>query len=107
VLVFIISFAIGLGPVFWLLAAEIFPLEVRSLGMGIASFCNWGANFIVALTFPILLANLGGSIVFWLYGAFSLIALLFIRVYVPETKGKSLEEIEAYWRGGQTTHAKA
>jgi len=98
VLVFIVSFAIGLGPVFWLLAAEIFPLEVRSLGMGIASFCNWGSNFIVALTFPILLTNLGGSIVFWLYGAFSLIALLFIWAYVPETKGKSLEEIEAYWR---------
>lgn len=103
VLVFIVSFAIGLGPVFWLLAAEIFPLEVRSLGMGIATFCNWGANFIVALTFPILLTSLGGSIVFWLYGVFSLAALVFVYGYVPETKGKSLEQIEDYWRQESTS----
>ena len=97
VLLYIMFFAIGLGPGFWLLAAEIFPLEVRSLGMGIATLANWGANLAVSLTFPILLRSLGGSGVFSLYAFFSVIAWVFIKGYVPETKGKTLEEIEAYW----------
>lgn len=97
VLLYIMFFAIGLGPGFWLLAAEIFPLEVRSLGMGIATLANWGANLAVSLTFPMLLHFLGGSGVFSLYAFFSVIAWVFIKGYVPETKGKTLEEIEAYW----------
>jgi sugar porter (SP) family MFS transporter len=99
VLMYIMFFAIGLGPGFWLLAAEIFPLEVRSLGMGIATLANWGSNLVVSLTFPMLLHSLGGAGVFSLYAFFSVIAWVFIKSYVPETKGKTLEEIEAYWLG--------
>lgn len=101
VFLYILFFAIGLGPGFWLLAAEIFPLEVRSLGMGIATLANWGFNLVVSLTFPMLLHSLGGSGVFLLYALFSVMGWFFIKRFVPETKGKTLEEIEAYWLGFQ------
>lgn len=101
VFLYILFFAIGLGPGFWLLAAEIFPLEVRSLGMGIATLANWGSNLAVSLTFPMLLHSLGGSGVFLLYACFSVMGWFFVKRFIPETKGKTLEEIEAHWLGFQ------
>lgn len=92
---YIISFAIGLGPIFWLLIAEIFPLQIRARGMCFATMANWGANLVVALTFLNLLRVLSPAGTFALYAAFSIMACWFVHRLVPETKGRSLEEIEA------------
>jgi len=96
---YIASFAISLGPIFWLMISEIYPLSIRGSAMSVAAICNWGSNFIVALTFPVLLAALGGAGAFWLFAAIGVVAWLFVFFMVPETKGRSLEEIEADLRG--------
>lgn len=96
---YIASFAISLGPVFWLMLSEIYPLRVRGTAMSVGAFSNWGSNFAVALTFPILLANLGGAGSFWLFAALGIVAWFFVYFMVPETKGRTLEEIEADFRG--------
>lgn len=99
--VYVGSFAIGLGPVFWLLISEIYPLKVRGAAMSIATVANWGANLFVALTFLSLLELVGRPETFWLYGLIGIAAWYFIYSMVPETKGRSLEEIEAHWRAGK------
>ncbi len=90
-------FAIGLGPVFWLLIAEIFPLATRGRGTSIATFANWGANLIVALTFLLLVEAAGPGPTFLLYALLSVGGFIFTKLLVPETKGKTLEQIEAEW----------
>ena len=90
-------FAIGLGPVFWLLVAEVFPLAIRARGMSAATIANWVANLVVALTFLDLTNWLGRPGVFLLYAALTFAAFAFAYVLVPETKGLSLEAIEALW----------
>jgi sugar porter (SP) family MFS transporter len=96
---YIASFAISLGPVFWLMISEIYPLNIRGKAMSVASLANWGSNWLVALTFPVLLATLGGAGSFWLFAALGIVAWFFVYLRVPETKGKTLEEIEAEFRG--------
>jgi MFS transporter, SP family, galactose:H+ symporter len=91
---FVASFAISLGPIFWLLNAEIYPLGVRSKAAGLGTMANWTFNFIVSLTFLLLIEALGRSGAFWFYGAIGVLTLWFCWKYVPETKGKPLEEIE-------------
>jgi len=94
---YVASFAISLGPIFWLLIAEIYPLRIRGLAAGIAAGTNWLANFAVSLTFLSLLKLLGPSMTFWLYGLLAIGSWLFCYYLVPETKGRTLEEIEAIW----------
>ncbi len=94
-------FAVGLGPVFWLLIAEIYPLRVRGLAMSAATLVNWATNLLVALTFLSLVDWIGTSTTFWLYAAVAGVALLFTWRLVPETKGKTLEQIEAHWQAGR------
>ena len=98
IMVYVASFAISLGPIFWLLIAEIYPLKVRSSSEGLAATFNWGSNLLVSLTFLTLLAEIGATRTFWLYGLFAIGAWLFSYFLVPETKGHTLEEIEAFWR---------
>jgi SP family galactose:H+ symporter-like MFS transporter len=98
---YVAFFAIGLGPVFWLLISEIYPLKVRGLAMSIVTEANWGSNFIIALTYPILILVIGSSGTFWLYAAVGIAAFIFTYSYVPETKGRTLEYIEEHWRGGK------
>jgi sugar porter (SP) family MFS transporter len=88
------SFAIGLGPVFWLLIAEIYPLRIRGAAMSIASMANWAANFVVTISFLTLLSAIGGVGVFFLFAFLTLIALAYFWRKVPETKGRSLQQIE-------------
>jgi MFS transporter, SP family, galactose:H+ symporter len=95
------SFAVGLGPVFWLLISEIYPVKIRGLAMSIATVANWGANLLVALTFLTLIQFMGRPETFWLYGLVGIGAWIFAYVLVPETKGRSLEDIEAHWRAGK------
>jgi sugar porter (SP) family MFS transporter len=96
---YIASFAISLGPVFWLMISEIYPLNIRGKAMSVASLANWGSNFIVSLTFLLLINALGQTGTFWLYGAIGVVSLFFVYFLVPETKGRSLEQIEADFRG--------
>ena len=96
---YIASFAISLGPIFWLAISEIYPLNMRGSAMSIAALCNWGSNFIVALIFPVLLATFGGAGSFWLFAVLGIVAWIFVYFMVPETKGRTLEEIEADLRG--------
>ncbi|MGB9070575.1 MAG: sugar porter family MFS transporter [Candidatus Acidiferrales bacterium] len=98
IMVYVASFAISLGPIFWLLIAEIYPLKVRSSSEGLAATFNWGSNLLVSLTFLTLLEEIGATRTFWLYGLFAIGAWLFSYYLVPETKGHTLEEIEAFWR---------
>ncbi len=91
---FIAGFAIGLGPVFWLMISEIFPVGVRSKAMAVATICNWGANFLVAQTFLTLSHAITRQGVFFLYAGLAVLALVFFAREVPETKGRSLEEIQ-------------
>jgi SP family galactose:H+ symporter-like MFS transporter len=95
------SFAVGLGPVFWLLISEIYPVKIRGLAMSIATVANWGANLFVAFTFLTLIQFIGRTGTFWLYGLVGIGAWIFAYVLVPETKGRSLEDIESHWRAGK------
>lgn len=91
---YIASFAISLGPIAWLLIAEVFPTRVRNIGMSISTLSNWVFNFIVAFTFLSIVDIFGASYTFWLYALFAIITIFFTWKYIPETKGKTLEEIE-------------
>lgn len=91
------SFAISLGPIFWLLISEIYPLKIRNSAEGVAATFNWGANLLVTLTFLTLVEKLGPSTTFWFYGLCAIAAGLFSHFFVPETKGRTLEQIEEFW----------
>jgi sugar porter (SP) family MFS transporter len=90
---YLAAFGFSLGPVVWVLIAEIFPNRLRSYAVAIATFALWGANFVVSLTFPYLLHHLQGWS-FVIYGSMCILCLLFVLKYLTETKGKTLEEIE-------------
>jgi sugar porter (SP) family MFS transporter len=93
--VFIAAFAIGLGPVFWLMISEIFPVGVRSKAMSVCTIANWGANFLVAQTFLTLSGAISRQGVFFLYAGLAVLSIIFFSLRVPETKGRSLEDIQA------------
>ncbi len=97
-IIYVAAFALGLGPIFWLIIAEIYPLNVRGLAMSLATVTNWAANFVIAVTFLSLVDLIGESGVFLLYALIALFAWLFVFKLVPETKGLSLEQIETYFR---------
>lgn len=94
ILGFIACFAFSLGPVMWVLLSELFPLKYRGLAIGSIAFVNSFISSFVQLIFPWELSNLGSSTTFLIYGVFALLGLIFIIYKVPETKGKSLEELE-------------
>lgn len=94
VLFYIASFAISLGPIFWLIISEIYPLKIRGRAMSLATLANWGFNMLVASTFLTLTEKLGKAGAFWFYAVVCLVALVFCYLYVPETKGRTLEKIE-------------
>ena len=97
-MVYVASFAISLGPIFWLLIAEIYPLRVRGIAEGTAAGMNWAFNFLVSITFLTLLEVLGPSLTFWVYALLAIASWLFSYYLVPETKGRTLEEIELSFR---------
>jgi len=92
---FIISFAATWGPVVWVMLPEVLPLSVRGTAMGVAVCLHWGANFLVSQSFPIMLDAWSAGPVFLGYAVIGVLAFFFVRGLVPETKGRSLEEIEA------------
>jgi len=104
ILGYIASFALSMGPVVWVVLSEIFPTHIRGRAMAIATLTLWAANYLVSQTFPMinespwLVENFHHAAPFWLYALFCLVTIVFVVMFVPETKGKSLEEIEQMWR---------
>lgn len=104
ILGYIACFALSLGPVTWVILAEIFPTRVRGRALGLATFCLWLGDYLVTQTYPMmadhawLKAYFRGAFPFLLYGVFCVVEVLFVLLWVPETKGKTLEDIEAGWR---------
>jgi sugar porter (SP) family MFS transporter len=98
IMLFLVFFSSCIGPVFWTLVSEIYPNRIRGKALAFASFTQWIFNFLIVLLFPHFLALLGGATTFLFLAAMSFIQWLFTWLYVPETKGKSLEEIEMLWR---------
>jgi SP family arabinose:H+ symporter-like MFS transporter len=83
-----------LGPVLWVMLSEIFPNRLRGLAITVVGSFGGLISFIVVTVFPVELEHFGSSVTFFLFAGFGLISLLFILAFVPETKGKSLEELE-------------
>jgi sugar porter (SP) family MFS transporter len=98
ILLFIAFFSSCIGPVFWTLVSEIFPNRIRGKAVAFASFTQWIFNFLVVLLFPHFLKSLGGATTFLFLALMSFFQWLFTYFYIPETKGKSLEEIEQLWK---------
>ncbi len=107
VVVYIAGFALSWGPVVWVLLSEIFPNSVKGKAMSIAVAAQWITNFLVSMTFPMMDRSSWLNVMFnhgfayWLYGAASIIAALFVMRYVPETKGRTLEAIQELWHRGK------
>jgi sugar porter (SP) family MFS transporter len=98
ILSYVAFFAVGLGPVVWLLLSEIFPTAIRGRAMSLATISLWVACFVVSLTFLPLVKVLSMAGAFWLYAAICLVTFVFVWRVIPETRGQSLEEIERFWR---------
>ncbi len=102
ILVFVVLFVFcmqgTIGPLVWLILAEIFPLKIRSLAIGISVFVLWIANALVALVFPPVVEALGIAPTFFIFVALGLVALVFVQRMVPETRGRSLEQLEDQFR---------
>jgi MFS family permease len=96
---YILMFEISLGPVFWVMIAEIFPLRARAKAMAVCTMFNWLFNFFVSYWFLDLVKAIGQPETFWLYGLFGIGAIVFFAWRVPETKNRSLEQIEREIRG--------
>ena len=94
ILGFVASFAISLGPVMWVLFSELFPNTLRGLAISFVGLINSAVSFGVQLVFPWELENLGNAATFFIYGMFAVIGLVFVMRVMPETKGRSLEELE-------------
>ncbi|NNF34542.1 MAG: sugar porter family MFS transporter [Saprospiraceae bacterium] len=106
ILFFVGSFAMSMGPIVWVLLSEMFPNSIRSIGMSIAVAVQWGANYVVSQSFPIVVeseANTGeiwnGSLPYFIFIFFIIIIIIFTWKFIPETKGRSLEKIEKLWEG--------
>jgi len=100
--IYMASLALSINAVIWVLIGEIFPNRIRGTAMSIATFANWGANFLTAFIFPWFVDKIGVGGGFFTFAGMCLIATIFFYRYVPETKGKSLEEIENYWSSSST-----
>ncbi|HEY2587439.1 MAG TPA: sugar porter family MFS transporter [Tepidisphaeraceae bacterium] len=98
VLVFVAAFAMAMGPIPWILISEIFPSRVRGRAAALGTLVIWLACYLVAQTFPMLQQGIGPALTFCVYAGCSLLSFLFVAAMIPETKGRSLEEIEASWR---------
>jgi sugar porter (SP) family MFS transporter len=96
-LAYVGSFAVAMGPVVWVVLSEIFPTRTRGRAMSVATVTLWIACYCVAQTVPWMFKHLGEPVTFWIYALMCLVSFVFVLAFVPETKGKTLEEIEKSW----------
>ena len=97
ILVFIAAFSMAMGPMPWIIISEIFPARIRGRAASVGVLTLWAAIFVVAQTFPMLKADVGLTVTYFIYSGCSFISFLFAALVLPETKGKTLEQIETYW----------
>ena len=97
ILTFIAAFAMAMGPMPWIIISEIFPARIRGRAASVGILTLWIAIYVVAQSFPMLKASVGLTVTYFIYSGCSLISFLFVLLVLPETKGKTLEQIEAYW----------
>jgi SP family xylose:H+ symportor-like MFS transporter len=109
-LVYTSGFAVSWGPVTWVLLSEIFPNQIRGKAMAVAVAAQWIANYLVSWTFPILdknpylIAHFNHGFAYWIYGVMGILAAVFMGTVVPETKGRSLEQMQHLWHvSGRTS----
>lgn len=93
-LVYISFFAASYAPVMWVIISEIYPAKIKGVAMSFSTAISWGCTFLTVYFAPIIRAEWGDSCLFAIFGGFTLLAFIFVRLYIPETKGKSLEQIE-------------
>lgn len=91
---YISFFAASFAPVMWVIISEIYPNRIKGLAMSFSTAVSWGCTFLTVYFAPIIRANLGDSALFGIFGVFTVIAFIFVKIWIPETKGKSLEQIE-------------
>ena len=96
-ILFTVSFSIGLGPMTWMMTAEIVPRQVKGPAISIAAFINWSLAFIVTKTFDDMQTAMTAAGAYWLYGSFSALGFIFCLLFMPETKGKTYEEIQMFF----------
>lgn len=98
-IVFVFGFSLGFGPIPWLMMGEILPAKVRGPAASVATAFNWTSTFIITKTFPVMIEATGFAATFWFYGVMVIGALIFTIAFVPETRGRSLEDIEKLLSG--------
>lgn len=96
-----------IGTCVWLLLSEMFPLAIRGFAMGIAVFALWTVNAAISILFPIVVEALGSTVTFGLFVLVNLASLMSVSRFVPETKGQSLEDVEAHFRHGEPVRVPA
>ena len=101
------SFEISLGPIFWVMISEIYPLRSRAKAMAVATMFNWGANFLVSYFFLQMTQAIGTDVTFWIYAGFGVLACVFFVFRLPETNHRTLEEIEFGVSGSTPEHRAA
>jgi SP family xylose:H+ symportor-like MFS transporter len=97
IIIYTASFMMSWGPICWVLVSEIFPNKIRGQAVAIAVAAQWLANYLVSSTFPPLL-KFNGALPYAIYGVMAILAVIFVWKFVPETKGKTLEEMEKLWK---------
>jgi sugar porter (SP) family MFS transporter len=100
-IIYIACYSASISPLFWLMTAELFPTRLRGVGASWCTVANWSANLLVTVTYLTMIADIGKSWTFWTYAIVGVLALVFVRFFVPETKARPLEDIEGYWINGQ------
>jgi len=101
---YMVALGISFGPIVWIMMSEVFPAPIRGQAMSVAISAQWGANFLVSFTFPVMFGDSGlnafghGGFAFWIYGAFGLLAAFVVLRFVPETKGIDGDQVAALWR---------
>jgi major inositol transporter-like SP family MFS transporter len=103
-LVFMFCVQTFAGPIVWLVLSEIFPMAIRGFAMGISIACLWAANTFISFVFPILAESLGSTAVFLMFAVINTISLIGVIKYLPETRGRTLEELEDDFRSHDAAH---
>ncbi len=96
IVIYTASFMMSWGPICWVLISEIFPNKIRGRAIAIAVAAQWAANYFISSTYPAMM-EFSGAMTYWFYGVMSLLSFIFVWKMVPETKGKTLEEMEGLW----------
>jgi len=97
IIIYTASFMMSWGPITWVLISEIFPNKIRGRAVAVAVVAQWAANYFISSTYPAMM-EFSGAVTYGFYGLMSILSFVFVWKMVPETKGKTLEELEEIWK---------